>query len=329
MYIAGIDIGGTKCAAVLGKCVDNNIIQVDIMDKVTFRTQSFDGPYAVLDQLILALENLLAKNFLITNDLECIGISCGGPLDSTRGIILSPPNLVGWDNIPIVDIFEKHFKVKAVLQNDANAGALAEWYWGSGFGYTNFIFCTFGTGFGAGLILNGQLYKGRNDMAGEIGHVRLSEFGPVGYGKMGSVEGFCSGGGIAQLAQSMIREELQMGKSVSFCKDLEELDSITAQSVAKAAEKGDILAKKIYAKSGEMLGRTLAILIDILNPEAIAIGSIFAKTRDLIWPHAKRIISMESLDMAARKCEILPASLGDAIGDYEALAVAAEYISNN
>ena len=114
MYIAGIDIGGTKCAAVLGKCVDNNIIQVDVVDKVTFKTSSCNGPTAVIDRLILGLEDILAKNFLISNDISCIGISCGGPLNSEKGLILSPPNLIGWDNVPITDIFEKHFNVKAV-----------------------------------------------------------------------------------------------------------------------------------------------------------------------------------------------------------------------
>lgn len=329
MYIAGIDIGGTKCAAVLGKCVDNNIIRVDIVDKVTFKMQPGNEPYSVIDRLILALEEILAKNFLISNDISCIGISCGGPLNSEKGLILSPPNLIGWDNIPIVEIFEKHFNVKSLLQNDANAGALAEWYWGSGFGYRNFIFCTFGTGFGAGMILNGKLYTGTNDMAGEIGHVRLAEYGPVGYGKMGSVEGFCSGGGIAQLAKAMVREEMQLGNKVSFCPTEQDIETLDALIVAKAATKGDYLAKAIYARAGEMLGRTLAILVDILNPDAITIGSIFTKDRNLLWPHAKRVLSKESLAISSQACDILPSSLGDAIGDYEALAIAAEYVANN
>jgi len=329
MYIAGIDIGGTKCAAVLGKCVDNNIIRVDIVDKISFKTKSCDSPSAVIDRLILGLESILAKNFLISNDLSCIGISCGGPLDSEKGLILSPPNLIGWDSVPITDIFEERFKVKAVLQNDANAGALAEWLWGSGFGYRNFIFCTFGTGFGAGMILNGKLYTGINNMAGEIGHVRLADYGPVGYGKMGSVEGFCSGGGIAQLAKSMVREELQSGGKVSFCSSETEIEQLDALIVARAAAKGDNLAKAIYARSGEMLGRALAILVDVLNPDAITIGSIFTKERNLLWPHAKRVLSKESLAISSQVCDILPSSLGDAIGDYEALAVAADYVANN
>ena len=149
--------------------------------------------------------------------LDGIGVSCGGPLNSETGVILSPPHLPGWDRVPIVEWLTREFQVRARLQNDANAGALAEWRYGSGRGLRNVIFCTFGTGFGAGLVLNGRLYTGTNDMAGEVGHVRLRSDGPVGYGKRGSVDGCCSGSGIAQLARQYILEEWQQGKSVAFC----------------------------------------------------------------------------------------------------------------
>ena len=109
------------------------------------------------------------------------------------------------------------------MQNDANAGAIAEWKYGAGKGYNNLIFLTFGTGMGAGLILNGKLYSGTTDLAGEVGHIRLAEMGPVGFGKAGSFEGFCSGGGIAQLAQIKVREKLQMGEKVSFCESIDDL----------------------------------------------------------------------------------------------------------
>lgn len=119
-----------------------------------------------------------------------VGISCGGPLNSTAGIIEGPPNLPGWNNVKIADILTSHYGVFASLQNDANACAVAEWKFGAGKGAQNMIFLTFGTGLGAGLILNGRLYSGTNDNAGEIGHIRLEEFGPSGYGKSGSFEGF-------------------------------------------------------------------------------------------------------------------------------------------
>lgn len=128
-------------------------------------------------------------------DFSAIGISCGGPLDSRRGIVFSPPNLPGWDKVPITKFFSERFHVPCFLQNNANACVLAEWKWGNGKNLDNVVFPTFGTGMGAGLILNGKLYEGAKGLAGEIGHMRLARHGPVGYGKAGSFEGVCSGGG--------------------------------------------------------------------------------------------------------------------------------------
>jgi hypothetical protein len=191
---------------------------------------------------------------LKTSDkIEGIGISCGGPLNSKTGTILSPPNLPGWDNIPIVKYLEEKTGLKAWLCNDANACALAEWKLGAGKGCSNMIFMTFGTGLGAGIILNGRLYTGTNDMAGELGHIRLSNFGPVGYGKMGSFEGFCSGGGITQLAKMMIMEELQLGNKPFLCRTFSDLETVTAEKVGLAAKDGDILAMEILKHVGIQL----------------------------------------------------------------------------
>jgi glucokinase len=209
-----------------------------------------------------------------------------------------------------------------MLQNDANACALAEWKYGAAKGFENIVFITFGTGFGAGMILNGRLYTGASDMAGEIGHIRIDENGPVGYGKSGSLEGFCSGGGIAQLARTMILEKLQMGEKVSLCKDLSKLNKIDAKTVAYAAGKGDMLAMDIYRKSGYYLGKGLSIIIDMLNPEIIVIGSIFARSVELLWPEAEEVINRECLKLTRDTCKIVPAGLGDEIGDYASLATA-------
>ena len=160
----GIDIGGTKCAVIVG---DEN----GIVEKIKFPTTNVDD---TLQNIINAVEKLGAN--------DAIGISCGGPLDSKRGVIMSPPNLPGWDNIEIVKMLKDRFNVPVAIANDANACAMAEWKFGAGRGCDNMVFMTFGTGLGAGLILDGKLYSGTNDMAGEVGHVRLSDFGPVGYG---------------------------------------------------------------------------------------------------------------------------------------------------
>lgn len=182
----------------------------------------------------------------MTEEIQVIGISCGGPLDSRQGVTLSPPNLPGWDEIRIVSYLKEKYGIRAYLQNDANACAMAEWKFGAGRGNGNMIFLTFGTGMGAGLILNGQLYSGTNDNAGEIGHVRMSEHGSVDYGKTGSFEGFCSGGGLAQLGQNIARERFQRGEPVSFCESISKLESITAKGIAEKAKEGHEDAKEVY-----------------------------------------------------------------------------------
>jgi glucokinase len=237
-------------------------------------------------------------------------------------MIYSPPNLPGWDNVPIVEIFSKKYGVPAAIQNDANACALAEWLMGAGKGTQNMIFLTFGTGMGSGLILNGRLYAGTNDLGGEVGHIRLAKNGPVGFGKAGSFEGFCSGGGIAQLAAKMVSEKLVKGENVAFCPDIESAKNITAKAVAEAASSGDPVALEIIQVSAEYLGRGLSVLIDILNPECIVIGSIYARNEMLFKPHVDRILAEEAIPSAVEVCQIKPALLGESIGDFAALCVA-------
>jgi len=316
--LLGIDIGGTKCAIILGKIESED--EIKIVDKTAMPT---DKPvFEMIEHLFDEADALLTKNNVSIDCISGIGISCGGPLNSKTGRILSPPNLLGWDNIPIVQITENRFNVKTYLQNDANAGAIAEWKFGAGKGYKNLIFLTFGTGNGAGLILDGKLYSGTNDLAGESGHIRLAEMGPVGFGKAGSFEGFCSGGGITQLAQIKVREKLQMGKAVSFCKNVEGLNNLTAKTVADAAFKGDALALEIYNVCGFYLGRGLSVLIDILNPEIIVLGGIYGRAKELLEPAMYKVIETEALILSYKTCKIVSAELGEKIGDMAALSLA-------
>jgi glucokinase len=311
-YFIGLDIGGTKLAAILGTS-DGRILK-----KLKLPSEADKGPEQMLDKLTAMAQQLMGP------EVVAIGISCGGPLDSRRGIVMSPPNLPGWDNVHIVDIMSQRFGIPAYLQNDANACALAEHRFGAGVGCDNMVFLTFGTGMGAGLILDGRLYSGITDTAGEVGHIRLAPDGPVGYGKAGSFEGFCSGGGIAKLAAQMIKDSIKNGKTVAFCPTVEQADSITAEDVGKAAAVGDPLATEILKISGKYLGYGLSIIIDILNPERIIIGSIFARCRDILQPEAEKVIEEEALPIAARRCSIMTPGLGEAIGDYASLSIAIE-----
>lgn len=192
---------------------------------------------------------------------------------------------------------------------------------GAGKGCQNMIFLTFGTGMGAGLILNGRLYSGTNNLAGEVGHIRLAEEGPVGYGKGGSFEGFCSGGGIADLGRKRAGEALDAGKPPLFCPGREDLPRISAKSIAEAMEQGDALAAEIFDTVGEYLGRGISLLVDILNPERIIIGSIYARQREALEKRMLEVVEAEALRASTRVCRILPASLGEQIGDYAAVSV--------
>jgi glucokinase len=190
------------------------------------------------------------------------------------------------------------------LQNDANACAFAEWKWGAGRGVNSLVFLTFGTGMGAGLILDGRLYSGACDLAGEVGHIRLAENGPEGYGKHGSFEGFCSGAGIVRLARE------------------HGLEAADARQIFEAASAGNPVAVRVIETTARYLGRGLAVLLDTLNPEMIVVGSIFARQRDQLWPIAEQTLRAEALPASVSACRVVPAALGEQIGDYAALSIA-------
>ena len=308
----GFDIGGTKCAAVTGIEEDG---ELTILCREAFATPA--DQQEALDRLCALAEKLAGGQEILG-----IGISSGGPMDADKGELCNPPNLPGWHGISLTDYAQQRLHAPALLENDANACALAEWQFGAGAGTRNMIFLTFGTGLGAGLILDGRIYTGTNDNAGELGHIRLSDFGPVGYGKCGSFEGFCSGGGIRQLAQFAVKERLQMGEKVAWCPEGDP-ERIDARLVAQAAAEGDVLALEIYRTSARYLGRGLSIVIDLINPEMIVIGSIYARNENLMKPYTEEVIAREALSHARRVCRVVPAALGEAIGDYAALSVAA------
>lgn len=314
MNVLGFDIGGTKCAVALSHVSGE---EIGWLKRWEMKTDS--NWRAVLD-LLIEQAKMMLEEFHIDRKTCRIGISCGGPLNADLTMICSPPNLTGWDQVPVVSYLSEALDMPARMQNDADACALAEWKYGAGRGSHHMIFLTFGTGLGAGLILNGRLYTGASHMAGEIGHVRMEPDGPVGYGKKGSLEGFCSGGGISQLAKKQSEIIEKTGEKAFGLEGDEE--QMTAKTVAAAAKGGDENAKAILAQSGTYLGRGLSILIDLLNPEVIVIGSIYARAHEFFDEAMYDAIKQEALPKAVSACSIRPAVLGDQIGDYGAVMAA-------
>ncbi|PTY08412.1 sugar kinase [Opitutaceae bacterium EW11] len=298
----GIDLGGTKCAVSVPEGLSG------VKEVARFSTSE---PASTIKRIFQEIDRLAPRTD------TAFGVSCGGPLDARRGIILSPPNLPGWDHVPICDELVRRYGGRAWLMNDANASALAEWQSGAGRGSRNMVFLTMGTGMGAGLILDGRLYEGTNGNAGEVGHIRLAPAGPLGFGKEGSFEGFCSGGGIARLARIRISEH--KGHSTLAALAPEE---ISARDVAMAAAVGDELALAIWSEVGSRLGEALSVLVDVLNPERIVIGSIFARCERFIAPSMQESLVRESLDGNLSVCLVVPGLLGEQIGSHAAIAVA-------
>ncbi|MDI9470558.1 MAG: ROK family protein [Bacillota bacterium] len=320
--ILGIDIGGTKTAVSLSACDRYREPRVQILGRTSFATEPEAGFPAAWEKITAAAGELLAAQGCHRGERwpEAVGISCGGPLNSAEGVILNPPHLPGWVNIPLVRLAEEAFGIPAFLENDAKAGALVEWKLGAGIGTKSLIFATMGTGFGSGLILDGRLLQGPTFTAGEIGHVRLHDDGPTGFGKAGSVEGFISGSGIAKLCALRESEWQQAGDPPAW---LAAGESPDAGHLAALARAGDPHARRLYTEVGRHLGQCLANLIDLLNPECIVLGSIFVRAEDLLRPSMEAVIAAEALPSARAACRIVPAASGEAIGDLAACLTAA------
>ncbi len=314
----GLDIGGTKCAVVLAS-VDRGI---HILDKLRFASLAERGCEDMLGRIFEAVDEVLERNGMKSADVEAIGVSCGGPLDSRRGLVLAPPNLPGWVNVPLVERLEKRFGVRAFLQNDANACALVEWKLGAGRGAENTIFLTMGTGMGGGVIAEGRLMRGASDMSGEIGHLRLAEDGPVGFGKAGSFEGFTSGGGIGRQAQALTRKLMEEGRTPQWMLDGHAIEEVDAKLMADYAHAGNAEARAFYASIGRMLGRGVSLLVDAFNPEVVVIGSIFVRAEDLLRPAMEEEMHRECIPYSLSAVQVRPAETGEAIGDLASVMTA-------
>jgi glucokinase len=303
--LLGMDIGGTKSAAIVGDAEGNALAREE------FPTA---GPDRTIAQLIALGGRLCAGE-----RPAAVGIACGGPLSSREGLILSPPNLPGWDHVPVVKMVAETFRVPAALDNDANAAAVAEWRWGLHREVDDLVYLTCGTGMGAGIVVGGRLHRGKQDLAGEIGHVRLMPLGPVGYHKAGSVEGLTSGRAMGAIARLRLQEPHEPSHL-----DQTPLEQVTGKDVGNAAINGDPLAVAVVEELADYLGRACAILIDLLNPQRISLGTSAQRLGPLLIDGVRAAAKRESLPAAYAACTIDKAVLGDRIQDLAALAIACE-----
>lgn len=312
--LAGIDIGGTKTAVVL------SLEPPATLERIEFPTRPAEGPDPAIRLIIASLRQALERQGRTPAELKTIGVSCGGPLDPENGVIQAPPNLWTWQDVPIKAILEQEFGVTCLVENDANAGALAEYRFGAGRGAGSMVFLTMGTGFGSGLILDGRLYRGASGLAGEIGHVRLTEGGPEAFGKVGCAEAWVSGAGMAKAGRVAVKDALDRGAGTLLSSIA--LESLTARDIWAAALKKDAVAASVVRSTGERLGEACAMVVDLFNPNRIVVGGLAVRMGDALLEPARAVMSREALPGAAAVCQIVPAALGESIGDVAALCVA-------
>lgn len=304
--IVGLDIGGTKLACVEGTAAGAILAREEAP---TLAHDPFDLRFPAVAAMVASRLELARS---AGREVAALSVSVGGPLKIREGVLLNPPHLPGWHAVRLKDRLEAAFpRLPVFVEHDGNAGALAEFHFGVGRarpGLRHLIFLTFGTGLGAGFIVNGEVLHGASDTAGEVGHWRLATDGPVGFGKQGSWEAFSSGAGLVLLANRLCPSRWPLETPIRDLVEAILCDDADGLSVAREA--------------GRRMGQGMALLIDALNPEVIVLGSLAVALGERILGPARQVVAEEALPQAAAACEILPSVLGSRIGDVASLMAA-------
>lgn len=301
-----VDLGGTKImAAVL-------LPDGEVLSRNYCLTMADKGPEVVIDRILSAVNGAMTQAELKTSDFIGLGIAAAGILDIKRGIVTTSPNLPRWQNVPLRDILAEKLGIVTYIINDANAAALGEHRFGGGRGFGNMIYLTVSTGIGGGIIVDGKLYSGADGCAGELGHMTIEVDGPqCNCGNFGCLEALASGWAVAREAKTRIKQ----GEKSSIIELADgRLESITAETVAVAARRGDRLAADIVREAANYLGVGFANFVNIFNPELIVIGGGLSKMGDMLLKPARRVLKERAFKLPARTVRLARARLGSNAG---------------
>ena len=269
---------------------------------------SFDiknTPEICLTQADRNLRNLLAELGLSISDLSAIGVGVPGPVITEAGVVVAPPIMPGWDGYPIRTTLEKMWGCPITLNNDAELGALGEWAYGAGRGERNIAYIKVGSGVGAGLILNQQIYGGTTGAAGEIGHLTIDENGPLcNCGNRGCLEAFAGGHAIARQGQALVKS----GKRTLLSSI--PVEKITAYDVAEASRHGDLHAQEILQRAGTSIGIAIAGLINLFNPSVVIIGGGVSQVGDMITTPIRQAVRDRAMRASEQSVRITTGMLG-------------------
>jgi glucokinase len=311
--VLGLDVGGTKLAAgiVAG---DGRVLSMEVAP-----SRVEEGPEAMIERHLDLGRAAVGAAGVPWEQVRAVGIACGGPLDPFAGIIQSPPGLPGWDDVPLMAIVVAALRRPAVVDNDATACAIAEWWFGIGRerGVRNLVYLTISTGVGGGLILDGRVYRGAGGNAGELGHLTIDYRGrQCGCGRRGCLEAYASGPQIAARA----RERLADGRASV----LAALPELTARDVSEAAASGDPLAREVWDETTAMVGSAVANILDVFNPELVVLGGGVTRAGDRLLLPVREAALRQAMAPARNAADVVLAGLGDDLGVVSAATVAFE-----
>lgn len=318
--VLALDIGGTKLAA--------GVVTADgtVLSSAVCPTDVGEGPDAVLDRLFALGEKVLAAAGTHPGDLLGTGIGCGGPLDCDTGVLLRPPHLPGWIDVPVVRLAGERYGVPAVLDNDGTAGAAGEWRFGAGRGCRHLLYLTVSTGIGGGLVLGGRTFRGAAGNGGEPGHVTVRSDGRTctSCGRAGCLEAYASGTAIAERAAEAVTAAEAAGRPTT----LAGRTPLTAADVSEAAGHGDPVAREVWEETVEALGSGLTSLVNVFEPELVVLGGGVTRAGERLLAPVRRIVAERAMGPAARTARIVTASGGDRAGVLGAAAIAVERLSS-
>jgi glucokinase len=313
----GLDIGGTKLAAGV----------VDASGRVySFAlepSRGEEGPQAVLARLFDLGRQAVAESGISWAGIGRVGIGCGGPLDATRGVVLSPPHLPGWVDVPVTALAEAAYGRPAVLENDGTAAAAAEHRYGAGAGTRNMIYLTISTGVGGGIVIDGRLYRGSMGNGGELGHVTIDCNGRRchGCGRLGCLEAYVSGTSIAERAR-------EAHAAWTHDSVLGAVDDPTAADVAAAARSGDALAQEVWEATTAALACGLTSFVNLFEPELVVLGGGVTRSGEQLLAPVREAVCTTAMSPAGRSAKIVLSALGEQVGVVGAAAIAFELVSS-
>jgi glucokinase len=311
--VLALDIGGTKLAAGV---VDAEGRTHSFL-VVPSRTEL--GVDTVLLDLFALGRRAVAESDVPWSEITAVGIGCGGPLDAARGVLIAPPHLPGWHDVPVTALAEEEFELPATLENDATAAAAGEHRYGAGVGTRNMVYLTVSTGVGGGVVIDGRLYRGSMGNGGEFGHVTVDLHGRPcrGCGRRGCLEAYVSGTSISERAIET------MDPSSSLAR----LERPSAADVATAARAGDPYAQAVWDETVEALGCGLTSIVNLFEPELVVLGGGVTRAGEHLFGPVRTIVREQAMAPAGRRAEIVRAALGDQVGVVGAAAIAYDAVA--